>query len=155
MADLNISETMREQELNKALEALHFAFRAITAQPDAMLAECGLSRVHHRLLYFIGRNPGLSVNELLAILRITKQSLNAPLRQLTELGFIESTPDAGDRRIKRLALTEKGSCLESQLSGYQRQRFARVFEMVGPEGEAAWHQVMRLLAEEPFLSGLD
>lgn len=155
MVDLNISETKREQELNKALEALHFAFRAVVAQPDAMLAEYELSRVHHRLLYFIGRNPGLSVNELLAILGISKQSLNVPLRQLTELGLIESTPDKSDRRIKRLTLTQQGLCLENQLSGDQRQRFARVFEMVGPEGEAAWHQVMRLLAEDQLASGQD
>jgi len=155
MADLNIPETKREQELNKALEALHFAFRAVVAQPDAMLAEYKLSRVHHRLLYSIGHNPGLSVNELLAILSISKQSLNVPLRQLTELGLIESTPDTTDRRIKRLTLTQQGLCLENKLSGDQRQRFARVFEIVGPEGEAAWRKVMRLLAEDKFVSGLD
>lgn len=155
MTDLNALETQRQQELNKALEALHFAFRAVVAQPDATLAEYRLSRVHHRLLYFIGRNPGLSVNELLAILGISKQSLNVPLRQLTELGLIKPTPDTTDRRIKRLTLTQQGLCLENQLSGNQRQRFARVFEIVGPEGEATWHQVMRLLAEDTVVSGLD
>lgn len=150
MTDLNSPETKREQELNKALEALHFAFRAVVAKPDAILAKYGLSRVHHRLLYFVGRNPGLSVSELLAILSISKQSLNGPLRQLTELGLIESTPDTTDRRIKRLSLTQRGLGLEHQLSGDQRQRFARVFEMVGLEGEAAWHKVMHLLAEDRF-----
>lgn len=155
MSDLNISESDREQELNKALEALHFAFRAVVAQPDAKLAEYKLSRVHHRLLYFIGRNPELSVNELLAILNISKQSLNVPLRQLTELGLIESTLDASDRRVKRLTLTQQGLYLENQLSSDQRQRFARVFEIVGPEGEATWHKVMRLLAEDKFTSRLD
>lgn len=143
MADLN-----REHELNKSLEALYFAFRAVVAKPDAVLAKRGLSRVHHRLLYFVGRNPGLSVNELLAILSISKQSLNAPLRQLMELGLIESTPDTTDRRIKRLTLTKPGLRLEHQLSGDQRQRFARVFEVVGPDGEEMWHQVMHLLAED-------
>jgi DNA-binding MarR family transcriptional regulator len=155
MTDLNIPETQREQELNKALEALHFAFRAVVAQPDAMLAEYELSRVHHRLLYFIGRNPGLSVNELLAILSISKQSLNVPLRQLTELGLVEANLDIVDRRIKRLTLTQQGLYLENQLSSDQRQRFARVFEMVGPEGETAWRKVMRLLAEDQFAEGLD
>jgi DNA-binding MarR family transcriptional regulator len=149
MTDLNNSETEREQELNQALEALHFAFRAVVAKPDAILAEHGLSRVHHRLLYFVGRNPGLSVNELLAILRISKQSLNTPLRQLIELKLIQATTDTTDRRIKRLTLTQSGLQLESQLSGDQRQRFARVFEIVGPEGEAVWHQVMQILAENP------
>ncbi len=150
MTDLNSPPSEREKELNEALEALYFAFRAVVAKPDAILAERGLSRVHHRILYFIGRKPGLSVNELLATLGISKQSLNSPLRQLTQLGLVESNIDTTDRRIKRLTLTRSGLCLESQLSGDQRQRFARVFEVVGLEGETAWRQVMYLLAEDTF-----
>jgi DNA-binding MarR family transcriptional regulator len=148
MTDLNSPLGDREQELNEALEALYFAFRAVVAKPDAMLADRGLSRVHHRILYFIGRKPELSVNELLAILGISKQSLNSPLRQLTQLGLVESKVDAIDRRIKRLTLTPSGLCLERQLSGDQRQRFARVFEVVGRKGETAWREVMHLLAED-------
>ncbi|MBD1846890.1 MarR family transcriptional regulator [Cyanobacteria bacterium FACHB-63] len=150
MVDLNDPDSQREQELNQALESLHFAFRAVTAKPDAILGDRGLSRVHHRILYFIGRHPGLSVNELLAMLRVSKQSLNAPLRQLMQLGLIESQADKGDRRIKRLTLTPEGLGLEQELSGDQRQRFARAFEIVGREGEATWHQIMKLLAEDVF-----
>jgi DNA-binding MarR family transcriptional regulator len=148
MLDLNNLDTYREQELNRALEALHFAFRAVIAKPDALLAERGLSRVHHRILYFIGRHPGLSVNELLALLGVSKQSLNAPLRQLTKLALIEAKADPRDRRIKRLTLTDEGLGLEKELSGDQRQRFARAFEIVGREGEITWHQIMKLLAED-------
>jgi DNA-binding MarR family transcriptional regulator len=155
MADLNNPDNQREQELNKALEALHFAFRAVIAKPDAILAERGLSRVHHRILYFIGRHPGLSVNELLAMLGVSKQSLNVPLRQLTELGLIESKADPLDRRIKRLSLTQEGLCLEKKLSGDQRQRFAKAFEIVGREGEATWHQIMKLVAEDIFSDRMD
>ncbi|HEY9660232.1 MAG TPA: MarR family transcriptional regulator [Allocoleopsis sp.] len=152
MPDLNPSDNHREQELNRALEALHFAFRAVVAKPDALLAEQGLSRVHHRILYFIGRHPGLSVNELLVLLGVSKQSLNAPLRQLTKLALIEAKADPGDRRIKRLTLTDEGLGLERELSGDQRQRFARAFEMVGQEGEITWHQIMKLLAEDSSTS---
>lgn len=150
MVDLNNPDSQREQELNRALEVLHFAFRAVIAKPDAILAKRGLSRVHHRILYFIGRHPGLSVNDLLAMLRVSKQSLNAPLRQLMKLGLVESNADPSDRRIKRLALTQEGLCLERELSGDQRQRFARAFEIVGREGEATWHQIMKVLAEDIF-----
>ena len=150
MTDLNSPPSDREKELNEALEALHFAFRAIVAKPDTILAERGLSRVHHRILYFIGRKSGLSVNELLATLEISKQSLNNPLRQLTQLGLVESNIDTSDRRIKRLSLTPSGLCLESQLSDDQRQRFARVFKVVGREGENTWRKVMHLLAEDIF-----
>lgn len=139
---------MRERELNEALEALHFAFRAVVAKPDAVLAEHGLSRVHHRILYFVGRNPGLSVNALLAILNVSKQSLNAPLRQLMDQGLIETAPDPADRRIKRLRLAKKGAKLENILSGDQRQRFMRAFREAGKESEVGWRKIMRLLAED-------
>jgi DNA-binding MarR family transcriptional regulator len=155
MADLNNPGCQREQQLNQALEALHFAFRAVIAKPDEILAERRLSRVHHRILYFVGRHPGLSVNELLAMLGVSKQSLNAPLRQLTKLGLIAAQADPCDRRIKQLSLTQTGLNLEKELSGDQRQRFAKAFEVVGREGEATWHQIMKLLAEDIFPDRMD
>lgn len=155
MPDLNSPDPQREQELNKALEALHFAFRAVVAKPDAILAEQGLSRVHHRILYFVGRYSGLSVNELLTLLSISKQSLNAPLRRLIQLGLIESKADTSDRRVKRLSLTQAGALLEEELSGDQRQRFAKAFKSVGREGETTWHQIMKLLAEDVFPDSME
>jgi DNA-binding MarR family transcriptional regulator len=137
----------REAALNAALEALFYAFNAIVARPDAMLAQEGLSRVHHRILYFVGRNPGLSVNDLLGILKVSKQSLNGPMRQLTELGYVQAAADGQDRRIRRLSLTPAGQALEAALSGDQRARFARVFGQVGTDDEQAWRRVMARLAE--------
>lgn len=146
MTDLIQLSPARELELNLALEALFHGFNAVVARPDAMLAKQGLSRVHHRILYFVGRNAGLSVNDLLAILQVTKQSLNHPMRQLTELGYIQAAADPQDRRIKRLSLTESGQTLEASLSGDQRARFARVFQQLGVEDEQAWRRVMNKLA---------
>lgn len=139
------ASSTRTSELNQALESLHFAFRAVVARPDAMLAERGLSRVHHRILYFIANRDPLSVNDLLKVLGITKQSLNGPLRQLLELELVTAVPDPVDGRIKRLKLTKEGSKLEKALSGDQRRRFERVFAQVGPDAEMAWRKVMALL----------
>ena len=136
----------RKQELNEALEAMHFGFRAMVDKPDRCLAELGFSRIHHRILYFIGRNQHCSVSELLNILGVTKQYLNRPLKTLLNGGYINQQPDTQDRRIKRLSLTEKGSKLELELSGEQRQRFAEIFDQVGPEAEMYWREVMHKLA---------
>ncbi len=134
-----------ERRLNQALEALHFGFRAIIAHPDERLKKLGYSRVHHRILYFVGRNPGCSVNELLRIMRVSKQYLNRPLRQLVEDGYIESKQDLQDRRVKRLKLTRKGRRLEEKLTGEQRMQLAEVFQAAGPRAEAGWREVMELL----------
>ena len=137
----------RQDELNLALESMHFGFRAMTYRPDQRLAELGLARVHHRLLYFVARHPGCSINELLQIMRVTKQYLNRPLRQMIELGYISQRTDRQDRRMRRLALSARGRKLENELSEVQRRRFAQIFSQVGPGAEKHWREVMDLLGE--------
>lgn len=146
MIDLN---KQRETELNQALEAMYFGFKAIIAKPDEQLKALGLSRVHHRVLYFIGRNQGSSVSELLVRLKASKQYINKPLRYLIEQGYVLASPDAADKRIKRLLLSEKGMGLEKKLSGGQREHFSHVFEEAGVDAEQGWRLVMLLLAETP------
>jgi len=134
------------QGLDEALEAIYFGFRALTAEPDQRLAGIGYSRVHHRVLYFIARHPGCSINELLGLMGVTKQYLHRPLRSLAEDGYVRVKTDVADRRVKRLSLSAKGRELEQELSGAQRQRFRAVFEQAGPRAEAGWRKVMALLA---------
>ena len=137
----------RDNDLNHALELFHFAFRAFTAKPDQLLEARGLQRVHHRILYFVGRNPGIRVSGLLSILGVSKQALHAPMRQLLAMHLIQDSPDASDKRGKCLSLTAEGSKLESSLSSAQRKLLASVFEHVGEPGELAWRKVMEQLSE--------
>ncbi len=118
---------LREEELRQGIELLYFAYRDFTAEADAMLARYGFGRAHHRVIYFVGRHPHMSVSDLLGILRITKQSLSRVLGQLMQQGFIIQKPGKSDRRQRLLELTEKGTELERQLSETQRQRIAKAY----------------------------
>jgi DNA-binding MarR family transcriptional regulator len=138
----------RQDELNLALESMHFGFRAMIYQPDQRLAQLGLARIHHRLLYFLARHPGCSVNDLLQTMRITKQYLHRPLKQMINLGYIKQSTDSADRRVRRLGLTASGKKLEYELSEVQRKRFAEIFERAGPLAEKHWCEVMALLNEQ-------
>ena len=138
----------RQQELDRALEAMHFGFRAMTYRPDRRLAELGLARIHHRLLYFIGRHPDCSVNELLGIMRVSKQYLHQPLRRLIDLGYVAQRTDSADRRVRRLRLSSRGRKLEFELTEVQRRRFAEIFAEAGPAAEKNWRRVMALLSEQ-------
>lgn len=137
----------REDALRLAIEQLYFGYRAFTDTPDHILEQRGLGRVHHRILYFVGRNPQISVNVLLALLNVSKQALNAPLRQLIEMHLIAMDTAEHDRRVRQLSLTPSGSKLEGQLTGSQMKQLQAVFDRVGTGAEAGWHQVMRRLAE--------
>lgn len=136
----------RDPALDEALELFFYGFRAFTALPDQVLAQRGLQRVHHRVLYFVGRHPRLSVNALLGILAVSKQALNAPLRQLVERGLIAVEVASHDRRVRELTLTEDGSQLEAALSAAQHALMGKVFAEVGPQAEQQWKTVMRALA---------
>jgi len=141
-----VIDPSREQELNKALELFFFSYREFTAYPDAVLAQRGLQRVHHRIVYFVGRNPGVTVGELLCILGVSKQALNAPLKRLMEAGLVCRAVGESDRRLRHLHLTAEGAALESELSTSQRELMAGIFAAEGPEREAAWRAIMRAVA---------
>jgi DNA-binding MarR family transcriptional regulator len=125
---------------------LFFAFRALTAEPDRVLSERGLGRVHHRILYFIARSPGVRVGGLLATLGVSKQALNRPLQQLVRQGLVEPRVPPENRRAKELRLTLDGARLERRLTGSQRRRFRRAFGSAGAAAAAGWRDVMRRLA---------
>jgi DNA-binding MarR family transcriptional regulator len=133
---------LREEELRQGIELLYYAYRDFTAEPDAILARHGFGRAHHRVIYFVGRYPEMTVTELLGILRITKQSLSRVLGQLVRQGFIKQRSGERDRRQRLLQLTEKGSELERELSETQRQRIANAYRQAGAQAVDGFRKVM-------------
>jgi DNA-binding MarR family transcriptional regulator len=138
---------MNKQDLNSAMEMLFYGYRLFSAQPDQILAERKLARVHHRIMYFVASEPGLSVNRLLSRLGVTKQAVNLPLRQLQESGLLAATTCEMDRRVKRLSLTAEGQKLETLLSGSQHHLLSQVFSRCGPRAEQGWREIMAALSE--------
>jgi DNA-binding MarR family transcriptional regulator len=130
----------------QAMEAFFYSYRAFTAKPDEMLARRGLSRVHHRILFFIARNPGLSVSQLLAALGVTKQALNVPLRQLLERDLIRSEACDSDKRRRLLELTAEGGKLEKALRQEQGRLLQRAFDEAGEDAVRGWLAVNQAIA---------
>src|SRR5579859_1912131 len=133
---------LRDEDLRQGIELLFYAYRDFTAEPDAMLARYSFGRAHHRVIYFVGRYPKLTVTELLGILRITKQSLSRVLGQLVRQGFIVQKPGPRDRRQRLLQLTPKGVELERELSENQRRRVAKAYREAGAQAVDGFRRVM-------------
>jgi DNA-binding MarR family transcriptional regulator len=133
---------LTDDQLRQGIELMFFAYRGFTADPDRILEEMGYGRAHHRAIHFINRRPGLTVNELLDILGVTKQSLNRVLRQLVEDGLVESRIGRTDRRQRNLHLTEKGRTLEQELSAAQRRRMRAAFSSAGPDAVVGFRKVL-------------
>lgn len=139
---------LREEELRQAMELLFFAYRDFTGEADDILASYNFGRAHHRVIYFVGRDPGMTVKELLTILSITKQSLSRVLSQLVEEGFIEQRTGLTDRRQRLLYLTTKGQNLEHELSKNQSRRIAEAYRLAGADAVEGFRKVLMGITDE-------
>ena len=146
---------LREEDIRAAQDLLFFAYRDFTGAADALLGELGLGRAHHRALHFIGRNPGMTVGELLSILRITKQSLARVLAELVERGLVAQAPGPVDRRQRLLSLTEAGVTLELRLFERQHERLAAAYRETGGVAVDGFRRVMRAIMDEAARAVVD
>ncbi|MBS9715349.1 MarR family transcriptional regulator [Pseudohalocynthiibacter aestuariivivens] len=138
---------LTDEQLRKGIEAMFFAYRGFTADPDRILSNYSYGRAHHRAVHFVNRAPGTTVNNLLAILGVTKQSLNRVLRTLIEDGLVESRVGTQDKRERHLFLTEKGEALERELSDAQRERMRAAYRAAGPEAVQGFRQVLEAMMD--------
>ncbi len=138
---------LTDAQLRKGAEAMFFAYRGFTADPDRILEKYGYGRAHHRAIHFIHRSPGTTVNNLLAILGVTKQSLNRVLRTLVADGLVESRIGARDKRERNLYLTERGVALEHEISDAQRARLRAAFLEAGPEAVQGFRSVLEAMMD--------
>ena len=138
---------LTDEQLRQGAEAMFFAYRGFTADPDRILAGQGYGRAHHRALHFIHGAPGTTVNNLLSILGVTKQSLNRVLRSLVEDGLVESRVGRVDKRERHLFLTPAGERLERSLTDAQHARLRAAFRAAGPDAVAGFRTVLEAMMD--------
>jgi DNA-binding MarR family transcriptional regulator len=131
-----------DEDIITLIELLFFAYRDFVSDPDLILSRKGFGRAHHRVLHFVGRNPGLTVARLLDILRITKQSLARVLKDLLRKGYVRQQAGPEDRRQRLLYLTAEGEALHKSLMAPQ---IARIRRALAETGRDAPHHARGLL----------
>ena len=138
---------LTDEQLRKGIEAMFFAYRGFTADPDRILEGMDYGRAHHRAIHFIHRSPATTVSNLLTILGVTKQSLNRVLRTLIDDGLVEARVGKSDKRERNLHLTAKGQELERQLSDAQRARMRAAYRAAGPQAVHGFRTVLEAMMD--------
>jgi DNA-binding MarR family transcriptional regulator len=133
MTDINLQRNMSDTEAMALVELLFFAYRDFVSDADGVLESLGFGRAHHRVLHFVGRDPGLTVAQLLEILKITKQSLSRVLKDLIDHGYIYQKEGTEDRRQRLLYLSPEGSTLWQKLMAPQLARFRNACKTSGSD----------------------
>ena len=151
---------LTDEQLRLGIEAMFFAYKGITIDPDNILKNYSYGRAHHRAIHFINSYPGTTVNNLLQILGVKKQSLNRVLRSLIMDGLVEVNIGKIDKRQRNLILTTKGKDLENKLSISQRDRMRLAYKAAGPDAVAGFRTVLEYIVvpngtEDKNKSGLD
>lgn len=139
---------LRESEVRRGIELLYFGYSNLTRAADEGLAARGLGRAHHRALYFIARQPDLTVSQLLALLSITKQSLGRVLSDLAERELIEIRAGQSDRRQRLLRLSATGQALEAELFESIRGRLSSAYASAGQGAVGGFWAVLEGLIPE-------
>lgn len=148
---------LREPEIRRGVELLYFGYSHLTRSIDEGLARQGLGRAHHRALYFIARQPGLTVSDLLKLLGITKQSLGRVLNDLSDRALVETRTGAQDRRQRLLQLTAQGAVLETELFEALREKLSAAYAEAGQGSVAGFWTVLEGLIppeERPRVANL-
>jgi len=131
-----------DQETVALIELLFFAYRDFVSDPDEILGQFGFGRAHHRVIHFAGRDPGMTVQQLLDILKITKQSLGRVLKELIDKGYVYQKEGESDRRQRLLYLTPKGEEFRQRLMTPQINRIRRAVAQSGTGAAQTYKKVL-------------
>lgn len=137
------------------IELVFFAYRDFTSDPDQILADYGFGRAHHRILHFVNRMPGLTVAELLDVLKITKQSLARVLKQLIDTGHVIQVQGSRDRRQRELYPTAKGRTLALDLARPQSRRIREALKEAGPGDRDAVERFLKAMVNPELRPQID
>ena len=120
----------------------YFAYKTFTLTANENIEQYGMSRQHHRFLFFINKLPGITIKELLQTLEISKQGSHATLKKLKDKQLIFEQPSKHDRRVKQLYTTEEGEALIATLNKAQDELIQQTIKKVGTD----WYAIMEELA---------
>ena len=129
MSDLNISSNksssllyLRDDKIKLSLYEFFSVNKIFEKSILAKIDKTNLGIADIKCLLLISLNPGITFNELMANLDITKQSLNRVLRDLIKNKTILLKKGEIDSRQRKIFLNEKGKKLFEEIFLEQKKR---------------------------------
>ena len=113
---------LKDEQLKDLIEKLFIVYRDTFTDPKKILNKYSLGTAHHKVIHLVSTYEGISISELLKKLKITKQSLNRVLKDLTNLEIIKFEKDEQDTRIKHIFLNDKGKKIFDEIFHVQKKR---------------------------------
>ena len=145
ISDQNMKDLLylKDDQIKDCIRLLLHAYRETFSDPKEVLKKRSLGSAHFRTLHLIERDEGISVNELLYKLKITKQSLNRVLRDLKRLKMIKQIRDSVDTRRRLLYLDRDGKKIYSEVFESQKKRIFNALKDSDPSSVIKFKEVLK------------
>ena len=99
---------------------LYDVARLMRVRTDQHARQTGMTRAQWVLLAWLERRPGVTQNELAALVEVEPITIARLIDRLEARGVVERRLDAKDRRVRRLHLTAAAQPLLAQIHAYRR-----------------------------------
>ena len=113
---------LKDDQLKELIEKLFLSYRETFSDSKKVLSKYSLGLAHQKVIHLLSMYEGISISELIAKLKVTKQSLNRVLKDLSKLEIINFEKDNKDSRVKHAFLNEKGKKIFDEIFEIQKKR---------------------------------
>ena len=142
-------------ELRHSIVLFMLAHIAVAESADRALGLFDMHRTHHRILHLCAQRPGQTVGDVVRILRLTPQAVQAPMRVLIKNNWLEQKRSETDKRKRQLYLTGLGWSMHKKLTNEQLRLLFEARRHVGKKNFDGFLSTLRALASDTDLALLD
>ena len=139
---------LREDKLKETLNNFFLVYKTFENQILDNASVNGFGIADIRCILIILLYPGITFNELLIKLSITKQSLNRVLKILLEKKMVIQETNKKDKRMKNLYLSDESKKIINNLIEPTIKEISNVFQKSGSEAVNGFNQIFLNLAEK-------
>ena len=139
---------LKDDQIKDFIELIFYAYKETYSDPLKILKKHSFGTAHHRAILLIERHQGISVSEMLVRLKITKQSINRVLRDLTKSKIIIQKKGELDGRRRLIYLNENGKKLFDEIFLSQKRRIYNAFRNSESDSVLKFKNVLKKIINE-------
>ena len=133
---------LKDEQIKDIIEQLFYAYRETFSDSKKILKKHSYGIAHHKAIHLIERYEGITVSGLLRKLKITKQSLNRVLKDLSNNNAITMKKGDADSRLRHIFLNENGKKLCNEIFIQQKKRIYQALKTSNSESVLKFKQVL-------------
>lgn len=139
---------LKDDQIKDFIEQIFYVYRETYSDSKKILKKYSFGIAHLKAIHFIERHEGLTVSDLLKKLKITKQSLNRVLRDLTKNKAILLKKGEVDSRQRHIFLNEKGKKFFEEIFLEQKKRIYNAFKSSDSDSVIKFKNVLKKIVNE-------